>query len=547
MRWCLLFLALVFAFPAAAQAAGLDANPTSLSFTDDVTDPPVVKTSVVTNNTGGPVGITVTGPSNPDFKVLSDDLIGDCSKQLGLFTGGSCRVRVQFDPSTTGTVTDSVVVSDGTNDDTIDLDGTGTFRQLTAGQALSFGQQSIGAGPTAAQSATFENTGTGPVTFTGAPVIGGADASQFQVTSNGCSGTFQPGDSCSVGVAFDPSSFGTKTAQVSVPSNAPAAHVDLSGTGIQAQLSRAPDTLSFTQDVNAGPSSPQVATVSNAGSEAVPISSVSISDPIEFTQLTGGPNDCTPSTTVPVGGSCEVRIVFDPPTKGSKSASVTVNSSAPPISIALSGTATLTALDVPSGLDLGMLTVGDGTTERRSATVTNVGTEPVTLRSIRLRDPDTARFLWASGLGGDCAAGKTLAAGETCDLRVVYAPQSDGLQTGTMTVDTSAGVNTMLVTAAATPGLRIPAFSVRRSRIQNRRLTVIVTPLGGTVSNIVVRIRSSSGAVVASGTLIRAASERGVTLRLRSTLRPGRYVATADGRDLFAGIVKAPDRRFSVR
>src|SRR3954447_7367699 len=222
MRWCLLFLALVL--PATAQAAGIDADPMSLTFTRDVTDPPsAVQTSVVTNNTGGPVGITVTGPSNPDFELLNDDLISDCSNQLGLFTGGSCRVRVQFDPSSTGTVTDSVVVSDGTNDATISLMGTGTFRELTAGSALSFGQQSIGAGPTAAQSATFENTGTGPVTFSGAPVIGGADASQFQVTSNGCSGTCQPGDSCSVGVAFDPSSFGTKTAQVSVPSNAPAA------------------------------------------------------------------------------------------------------------------------------------------------------------------------------------------------------------------------------------------------------------------------------------------------------------------------------------
>jgi hypothetical protein len=76
---------------------------------------------------------------------------------------------------------------------------------------------------------------------------------------------------------------------------------------------------------------------------------------------------------------------------------------------------------------------------------------------------------------------------------------------------------------------------------------VTITPLGGTVSNIAVRIRSSSGAVLASGTLVRAASERQVTLKLRSTLRPGRYVATASGRDQFAGVVKAPDRSFSVR
>jgi len=40
----------------------------------------------------------------------------------------------------------------------------------------------------------------------------------------------------------------------------------------------------------------------------VPIASVVISDPVDYTQLTGGANDCTPSTTIPVGGTCEVRI-----------------------------------------------------------------------------------------------------------------------------------------------------------------------------------------------------------------------------------------------
>src|SRR4051812_6327939 len=396
MRWCLLFLALVFSFPATAQAAGLDANPTSLSFTDDVTDPPVVKTSVVTNNTGGPVGITVTGPSNPDFELLNDDLIGDCSNQLGLFTGGSCRVRVQFDPSSTGTVTDSVVVSDGTRDATISLMGTGTFRELTAGSALSFGQQSIGAGPTSAQNATFTNSGTGPITFSGPPTITGGDAGQFGVTSHTCTSPLDPGDTCTVGVAFDPSSFGDKTAQVSVPSDAPpGVAVGLSGTGIQAQLARAPDTLDFTQDVNAGPGAPQVATITNAGTETVPISSVAISDREQFTQLTGAGGDCTPSTTIPVGGTCEVRIAFDPSFKGPHFATVTVNSSAPPISIALNGNATLLALDVPSTLDLGELQVGAGKTALQSSTVSNTGTEPITLNSIRLRDPESARFLWA--------------------------------------------------------------------------------------------------------------------------------------------------------
>ena len=95
--------------------------------------------------------------------------------------------------------------------------------------------------------------------------------------------------------------------------------------------------------------------------------------------------------------------------------------------------------------------------------------------------------------------------------------------------------------------LRIPAFSARASRTQSRRLTVTVNPIGGTVSNIVLRIRSRRGGVLGTGTLTRASSERAVAVRLKSPLNPGRYVATASGRDLFADVVTARPREFRLR
>jgi hypothetical protein len=392
---------------------------------------------------------------------------------------------------------------------------------------------------------TVKNSGTGPVAL-GTPAIGGPDADQFVVASTNCSGTLAPNASCTVNVSFDPSTLGDKHAELDVPSNAPTVKTDLTGTGIRAQLTRSPDTLSFSADVNTT-SAPQVATVTNAGTEAVPISSVVISDALDFSQLTGGANDCTPSTTVPVGGTCDVRIAFNPATKGPKSATVTVNSSAPAISIALNGTGTLSALDLPGTLDFGALEIGSGQTSLQSASVTNSGTEPIALGAIRLKDPDTARFIWARGLASDCAAGGTLSAGATCNLRVLYAPQSDGTKVGTMTIDSSVGTKTLLITATATPGLRIPAFSTRASRTQNRRLNVTVTPLGGVVSNIAVRIETRSGAVVGRGTLTRTATEKTVSVHLKSPLRRGSYIATASGRDRFADIVAAPSRTFAVR
>ncbi|MEA2432245.1 MAG: trimeric autotransporter adhesin [Thermoleophilaceae bacterium] len=549
----LFVLALLWVTPA-AQAATFTAAPDPLTFNQDVSDGTSdIQTAVVTNHTGSAVfPLSVTGPSNPDFQLVADQF-GDCSMRVGLFDGESCTVRVRFTPSSgTESITDSVTVDGGSpNTATVHLAGNGTHRVLTPDPtSVPFGSRSIGAGPTAASPVTITNTGTGPVTITGAPSLSGTDASQFQIVSGSGScpstGDIQPNTGCTIYVTFDPSSAGGKSAQVTLPSNAPVFQVGLTGTGILAQLARSPDTLTFAQDVDAGPTS-QTATITNVGSEPVPIGSVVISGSPDFTQLTGGANDCSPGVNLAIGATCDVRIAFDPTFKGPKSATVTVNSSAPPVSVALNGTATLTALDMPSTVDFGALEVGAGKTVIKSSTVTNTGTQPITVREIRLKDPDTARFLWARGLPGDCAPGRTLAGGETCELRVVYVPQSDGTKVGTMTVTSSLGVSTLLLTAAGTPRLAIPAFSDRASRTQNRRLTVYVTPIGGVVSNLVVRVRSRSGALLGTGTLTRAGSERAVTVRLRSKLRPGRYVAEASGRDSFSDVVTATPREFRLR
>src|SRR4051812_8343613 len=112
MRCWLLFVALAFLVTApVAQAATVDAAPTSLTFTQDVTDgPSAAQTSLVTNNTGSANLVSVAGPSTANFALLTGQL-SDCSMQIGLFDGESCNVRVQFDPSSPGTAPpDSVVV-----------------------------------------------------------------------------------------------------------------------------------------------------------------------------------------------------------------------------------------------------------------------------------------------------------------------------------------------------------------------------------------------------------------------------------------------------
>jgi hypothetical protein len=96
-------------------------------------------------------------------------------------------------------------------------------------------------------------------------------------------------------------------------------------------LSASPSSLSF-GDVTAGSTSgAQTVTVSNPGSTAASVSSVSTSGP--FTQT----NTC--GTSIAAGGSCTVSVKFAPASGGNITGTLSVASSAPgsPLTVALSG------------------------------------------------------------------------------------------------------------------------------------------------------------------------------------------------------------------
>ena len=98
--------------------------------------------------------------------------------------------------------------------------------------------------------------------------------------------------------------------------------------------------------------------------------------------------------------------------------------------------------------------------------------------SVKAGDLVLSPFLWSDGTCVFCHEGlhtSCLHGGRYgfADVpggqgEAVRVPQADGTKVGSMLVDSTAGTKTLLITAAATPGLRIPAFSVRPSRLQSR-------------------------------------------------------------------------------
>jgi hypothetical protein len=165
----------------------------------------------------------------------------DCGAGATLNAGQTCKVRVRFDPSTTGPKSGTVnLTSSAAPDINIALEGTGIQTDLSRSpNALDFGSRNVAAGASPAQELTLTNAGTQPIALSGV-ALGGASPGQFrhlsgQATDCTAATALAAGDTCKVRVRFDPSSAGPKAAAVMVASNAGADLViPLSGTGTPA-------------------------------------------------------------------------------------------------------------------------------------------------------------------------------------------------------------------------------------------------------------------------------------------------------------------------
>jgi hypothetical protein len=158
----------------------------------------------------------------------------------------------------------------------------------------------------------------------------------------------------SSGYTFNPST--GNTVKISLPSGTSARYVQLSftgntgwsaaqlsefevfpgggSTGTGSALSASPSSVSFGSTAVGSTSAAQSVTVSNPGSTAASVSSVSASGPFSQTNTCG--------TSIAAGGSCTVSVKFAPTASGSASGTLSVASSAPgsPLTVALSGTGT---------------------------------------------------------------------------------------------------------------------------------------------------------------------------------------------------------------
>ena len=227
------------------------------------------QTFTVSNPGGWPLQVTSVakiGANPSEFAIVADN----CSGQT-VNPGTTCTVQAAFRPTTAAAA--SATLEFTSNGDAslsvpacsgspcvqdVGLTGTGTLgapdAQLSPPQ-LSFGSRRVGSGQSAAQTTTLTNGGLADLVISSAAVTG-PDANQFVVTANNCDATtLIGGSSCSVSVAFLPTSAGSKSAQIQFDDNASGTPhlVALSGSGNSSGINLPPISAVLDTSIGKGP------------------------------------------------------------------------------------------------------------------------------------------------------------------------------------------------------------------------------------------------------------------------------------------------------
>lgn len=376
------------------------------------------------------VGTVVLGGTDPGAFAVSANTCDGAS----LAPSANCAVDVTFDPDAQVAYAATITIPSNApgSPHVVALSGSGApptaapVVTLDPGLALILGDQPIADGPTAPTVLTVGNTGTANLNI-GATTIGGSDPGEFSLVANGCADTIVgPGDECTVGVRFDPTATGAKTATLTLASNDGPIVVSLDGTGTEPLFARAPaGTIGFGELAVLAPLPViRTITITSDGTADLAVLSAVVQDDPGFAFGVDSQTCVTNSPFAPTD-TCTIDIAFDPGTPGLHQANLVVTTNAPdsPHSIPLEGTGTqpIASFDAPS-LDFGDQRVADGPSADQRVTVTNTGTAPLNVAAVTVGGTDSGEF----AVSDETCAGSVIAPGTDCVVDVAFDPSSTG-------------------------------------------------------------------------------------------------------------------------
>jgi len=277
-------------------------SPASLSFGNQNLNSSSAAQTITVTNSGGNV-MTVFGVlTSGDFSQTNN-----CSSLPA--NGGTCSIRVTFTPTTSGSRTGNLVISDNAqgNPHSVTLTGMGIAGTANlSASSLSFAALNVGT-TSGAQTLTITNSGNGPLSILSVQVNG--DFSQ----TNNCS-TVAPTSTCTVQVSFTPTSAGQRTGNLTITSSAIGSpqSVSLVGSGVDFSM----PATGGTSTIKAGGTATYQFNVQSVGGTFSSKVSLACQGVPAFATCTVNPNSVTPGAN---GSGATVTVA----TKATVSASST--------------------------------------------------------------------------------------------------------------------------------------------------------------------------------------------------------------------------------
>ncbi len=295
----------------------LAVSPTSLSFTGQQVGVATAAQTVTVSNTGASpmanVGFQFTGLAASDFS------IGSTNCGASLKNGASCTAQVVFTPSLAGEVPATLTVSSSTlGVAPVSATLTGTLR-FASGLNVSPTQldfPAIDPGQTSAAQTVTVTNGAGAAISS----ITATATTPFVVTQNACTGSLDAGASCTVAVAFAPTSSGSATGTLTIgaPAVATSSSVTLIASG---GLQVKPGSIDFGSTGAGASSGPTTVTVTNLNM-ATAINGLALNVSTGFKLVS---NHC--GAMLAAQASCTAGVEFSPTAAGLHTGTLTVTSS----------------------------------------------------------------------------------------------------------------------------------------------------------------------------------------------------------------------------
>jgi hypothetical protein len=322
---------------------------------------------------------------------------------------------------------------------------------------LEFGEVDAHNGSSPPQSVTFSDGDPLGSTLIESATIAGADAANFHIVSDGCSGVqLENLKGCGIEVGFETRGVaGTRTASLELQTSEGPVDVALSATAATGSLSASPGSLNFSAIPFTAPGSHSEGEYTETEGFNIE-NSANASTRIEAASITGADAasfsvqwNCE-GVVIGASNSCGMGVRFQPTSPGPKSASLVIdNDSGTPLVVPLSG----------EGLHGPQLTIDSvqallgsvplGSSARHTFNLSNTGDYPLFIERAFLVSGTPLMFPMLA----DSCTGQILYPSESCAITVAFRPTTLGEKSGALLFIT----NTPAITVAGLDGTGVAA------------------------------------------------------------------------------------------